>query len=757
MLVKVSASGRTLKGAAQRLHRALREFRIRGVKTNIGFLLNVIAHPVFQRGEATVGFIQQHPELFNIEKRLDRGTRALRYLAQVSVNGCPDLKNKTLVSRTFKTPRLPQPSAANRFADYPPGSRQRLIQLGRDAFVEWLKQEKSIQFTDTTLRDAHQSLLATRLRTIDMLPAAACFARQHPQTFSMEVWGGATFDTALRFLKECPWQRLRLIRKAVPNILLQMLLRGSNAVGYKAYPDNLIEKFIEKAAEEGIDLFRIFDSLNYLENLKVSIRAVRQYTNSLAEVAICYTGDLQNPERSRKYNLQYYLDLARRIEDEGAHILAIKDMAGLLKPYAAEMLVAALKETVSIPIHLHTHDTAAVQSATYLKAIEAGVDVIDVALAAMSGLTSQPNFNAIVAMLKGHPRENAYDLQHLNQLSDYWEAVRAYYYPFESGLQAGTASVYEHEMPGGQYSNLKAQAEAMGLEGSFELIKQNYRIANELFGDLVKVTPSSKVVGDMAIFMTANGLTAEDILQQGNSLAFPESVKQLMKGELGQPHGGFPEALQKIVLKGEPAYDRRPNEYLEPIDFEQAFADFRQRFGSEYGFTDLLSYCLYPSVFEQYHAHRQQYGDVWYIPTPAFFYGMQDGEEILIHIDEGKTILIKKVGVSSVVDEEGYRLVSFELNGQLRRIRVRDESVEQRRAVHLKATEPQHVGSPLQGKIAEIKVKEGEQVQPNQPLFVIEAMKMESVVAATRAGRIKKIYLPAGTFVEQGDLVLEVG
>lgn len=753
MLVKVSASGRTLKGAAQRLHRALREFRIRGVKTNIGFLLNVISHPVFQRGEATVNFIQQHPELFDIEKRLDRGTRTLQYLAHVTVNGHPDLKNKKLEDKTFKQPKLP---TKDRYTDTPPGTKQMLEEMGRERFVEWLKQEKKIQFTDTTLRDAHQSLLATRMRTIDMVEAAGCFAHHHAQTFSMEVWGGATFDVALRFLKECPWQRLRMIRRAVPNILLQMLLRGSNAVGYKAYPDNLIEKFIEKAAEEGIDIFRIFDSLNYLENLKVSIQAVRKYTNSLAEVAICYTGDLQDPERSKKYNLQYYIDLARRIEDAGAHILAIKDMAGLLKPYAAEMLVSALKEHVSLPIHLHTHDTASVQPATYLKAIDAGVDVVDVAIAALSGLTSQPNFNSVVAMLKGHERENPYDLNHLNKLSDYWEAVRAYYYPFEAGLQAGTATVYEHEMPGGQYSNLKAQAESMGLEGNFETIKENYRLANELFGDIIKVTPSSKVVGDMAIFMTSNGLTSEDILEKGATLAFPESVKQFFRGELGQPYGGFPEKLQQLVLKGEQPYEKRPNEYLEPVDFDAEFEAFRQKFGEEYSFLDFLSYCLYPAVFEQYHEHRSRYSDVWYIPTPAFYYGLKDGEEILVNIDEGKTILIKKVGVSSTVDEEGYRTVSFELNGQLRRIRVHDEAVGQIKQAHAKATEANHIGAPLQGKISEIKVKEGETVQVNQPLFVIEAMKMESVVTAPRAGKVGKIYLPAGTLVEQNDLILEI-
>ncbi|MCS6795573.1 MAG: pyruvate carboxylase [Raineya sp.] len=748
MLVKVSASGRTLKGTAQRLHRALREFRIRGVKTNIGFLENVISHPVFQSGKATVNFIQDHPELFNIPKRYDRGTRALRFLANVIVNGNPDVKKKDDSIKFEKPPILHYDS----LQEPPAGTKQLLQKMGREKFCEWLKNEKKIYYTDTTLRDGHQSLLATRMRTIDMIPYAEMIAHHFPQTFSMEMWGGATFDVALRFLKECPWRRLQLIRKAAPNILMQMLLRGANAVGYKAYPDNLIEKFIEKSAENGIDIFRIFDSLNWIENLKTSIAAVNKYTESIAEAAICYTGDLLS-KNEKKYTLQYYLDLAKRLEDAGAHILAIKDMAGLLKPHAAEVLVAKLKETVRLPIHLHTHDTASIQAATYMKAIEAGVDVIDVAIAAMSGTTAQPNFNSMVAMLQGHPRENPYDLHKLNQVSKYIEAVRKYYYPFEAGLQTGSAEVYEHEMPGGQYTNLKAQADSVGVGDKFDLVVKNYQEANRLFGNIIKVTPSSKVVGDFALFMTANNLTAEDILEKGDTLSFPESVKEFFRGELGQPYGGFPEKLQKMVLKGEKPFTDRPNAHLKPIDFDKEFSEFKEKFDDN--FLDFLSYQMYPKVFEEYYNHIQEFGFAYYLPTPAFFYGLKPGEEILIKIDEGKTLLVKLVSCSKP-DENGIVTVYFEHNGQTRRVRIFDKKMSSLLKTNPKATAENHIGSPLQGKISQIKVKEGEKVKVNTPLFVLEAMKMESIVTAPREAVVKKIHLGAGSIVEQGDLVVEL-
>ncbi len=764
MLVKISATGRTLKGASQRLQRTLREFRIRGVKTNMGFLINVISHPTFYRGEATVDFIESNPELFDIREGLDRATRTLMYLADVTVNGNPNIRFKD-PEKVFRTPILPtqmmHDPATNtkvnfQYLPYPKGSKDRLNELGREKFAEWLKNEKKIHYTDTTFRDAHQSLLATRMRTVDMLRVAESFAKHHPQVFSMEVWGGATFDVSMRFLYEDPWVRLQKIREAVPNILLQMLLRGSNAVGYKAYPDNLIIKFIEKAWESGIDIFRIFDSLNWVTAMKTSIRAVRERTEAIAEAAICYTGDLSSPDNT-KYTLQYYLDMARQLEDEGAHILAIKDMAGLLKPYAAQLLVTELKKAVDVPIHLHTHDTSSVQPATYAKAIEAGVDVVDVAIGAMSGLTSQPNFNSVVAMMQGHEREQPMDLDSLNEYSVYWEAVREYYYPFESGLKAGTAEVYDHEIPGGQYSNLRPQATAMGLEHKFETIKKNYAAVNKLFGEIVKVTPSSKVVGDMAIFMASNDLTVEDIMQEGKNLSFPESVISLFRGDLGQPFGGFPEDVQKIVLNGEKPFTDRPNEHLEPIDFDKEFEDFRERFGKKRDLLDFLSYKLYPKVYEDYYNHRKVYGDMSSMPTPAFFYGLKYGEEILFKISEGKVIMIKLLFIAEP-DEEGFRQVTFELNGQSRRVRVKDNQYQVKIVQHAKAAKDSdsEIGAPLQGKLSGILAKVGQDVDEGTPLFVIEAMKMESTISAPRAGKVKKIYLEAGGMVEQDDLVVEL-
>jgi len=568
MLVKVTSWGRTLNGAVSRGHRALREFRIRGVKTNIGFLQNVLHHPTFASGKATVAFIDNHPELFEIRQNFDRATKTLRYIANLTVNGNPDVTTID-PGRSFRKPEIPH---VDRLAEFPRGSKNRLDEMGPEAFCSWIRQQKNILYTDTTLRDAHQSLLATRVRTLDMLAVAEGFAKANSQVFSLEMWGGATFDVSMRFLRECPWQRLQQIRKAVPNILLQMLFRGSNAVGYKAYPDNVIEKFIEKSWENGIDVFRIFDSLNWIEGMKQSIQVVRERTGGIAEATICYTGDVLNTDPGNRYSLQYYLDMARRLEDEGAHMLALKDMAGLLKPYAAEMLIPALRAAVDIPIHLHTHDTSSMQSATLLKAIEADVDIVDVCLSSMSGLTSQVNMNSLIAVMQGHEREQAFDLASLNEYANYWEAVREYYYPFESGLKAGTAEVYEHEIPGGQYSNLRPQAIALGLEHRFEQIKKNYAAVNRMFGDIVKVTPSSKVVGDMAMFMTANGLDEKDVLEQGDTLAFPDSVIDLFSGKLGQTEGGFPIKLAEMVLKGREPLTGPPGAALDPVDFEADFA-----------------------------------------------------------------------------------------------------------------------------------------------------------------------------------------
>jgi pyruvate carboxylase len=750
LLVKVTASGRNLLEATERLQRVLKEFRIRGVKTNISFLENVLQHPVFLAGKTTVNFIDSHPELFIFKKRFDRGTKALKYMADIIVNGNDDVKFVD-DKKVFRTARIPD---FDKFSDIPLGSRNRLQDLGRDGFVNWLKNEKAIQYTDCTLRDAHQSLFATRMRTIDMLKVAEAYAKNHPQLFSLEMWGGATFDVALRFLHEDPWQRLALLREAIPNILFQMLIRGSNAVGYKAYPDNLVEKFIEESFKNGIDVFRIFDSLNWIEGMKVSIKAVNERTNGLAEACICYTGDLLDSTKNSKFNIQYYLDLAKQLEDAGAHILGIKDMAGLLKPYQAEYLIKELKKSIDIPIHLHTHDTSSIQPATYLKAIEAGVDVIDVALASMSGLTSQPNFNSIVAMMKGNERELKMDLHSLNQFSNYFEAVREYYYPFEHELKAGTAEVYDHEIPGGQYSNLRPQARSLGLEDQFETIKHNYVLVNKMFGDIIKVTPSSKVVGDMALFMTANSYTEKDIMEKGDSISFPDSIIELFKGDLGQNPGGFPKELAKLILKDVEPYSGRPNEHLAPIDFDADFITFQEKFGKDYQFTDFLSWCFYPKVFEDYATKRETFGELYHLPTPAFFFGMKLGEEIIIELAPGKNILVRLI---NMVDErDGKKTVYFRLNGQTRSIEVIDRHNTSAKHSNRKAKITGEIGSPLQGRLSKILVKENDVVEKNTPLFTIEAMKMESTVISPVIGTIKSVVLKEGSLIEQDDLIIEI-
>ena len=751
LLVKVTAKGATLQGAARRLHRALREFRIRGVKTNISFLTNLLQHPTFQAGEMTVNFIPENPQLLTPPNWRDRATKMLKYLANVIVNENPDVK--------FKDERVNFIPAVvpeyNSLEPYPKGSRDRFKEMGREKFIKWLREEKSIQYTDTTFRDAHQSLLATRMRTYDMMAVAESYSRHHAESlFSMEVWGGATFDVALRFLKECPWQRLEMLREAIPNVMFQMLLRGSNAVGYTAYPDNLIIKFIEEAAETGIDIFRIFDSLNWVEAMKTSIHTVRDRTDAIAEACISYSGDILDPTKT-KFTLQYYLDLARRLEDEGAHILAIKDMAGLLKPMAAEKLISELRKVIEIPIHLHTHDSSSIQAATYLRAIEAGVDVVDLAISSMSGLTSQPNFNSVAAMMQGHERENPINLQKLNEFSAYWEAVRRYYYPFETELRSGTADVYEHEIPGGQYSNLRPQARALGLEDQFETIKKNYKAANELFGNIVKVTPSSKVVGDMAMFMTANGLTKVDIYEKGHSLSFPDSVKALMRGDLGQIEGGFPDDIQQIVLQGEKAYTDRPNAHMEPVDFDNEFVAFKERFGKNRLFRDFLSYKLYPKVYQAFHEHYAENGSVRALPSLAFFYGLKPHEEIIVNLGRGKNVLIKFLNKTEP-DEQGNRLVFFSLNGQVRSIQVRDHHIRVDLVVHKKAESKNEIGSPLQGSLSKVLVQEGDVVEVNTPLFVIEAMKMESTITSPVAGKVRKIHLSEKTLVEQDDMIVEL-
>lgn len=751
MLVKVSAWGSSLDVASDRMRRALSEFRIRGVQTNIPFLQNVIAHPVFRAGEQRVSFIEKHPELLEIRKSRNRGTRVLGYMAEVIINGNPEIKSHD-PQKVFQTAPVPE---YDRHSAHTPGTKNLLTELGPREFSQWLKSQKPIYFTDTTFRDAHQSLLATRVRTIDLLNIAESYSKSFPQLFSAEIWGGATFDVCMRFLKEDPWERLALMRQAMPNILTQMLIRASNAVGYKAYPDNLVQKFIEKSWENGIDIFRIFDSLNWTEQLEASTKAVLERTEGIAEVSICYTGDISDPEAHPKYTLQYYLDLARKIEDMGAHILAIKDMAGLLKPYAAETLITELKKSVDIPIHLHTHDTSGIQSATYLKAIEAGVDVLDVAIDSMSGLTSQPNFNSMLAALKGHERENPMDLPKLNEFSTYWENLRTWYYPFESGLKAGTAQLYEHEIPGGQYSNLRPQARGLGIEDQFETIKKNYRDANQLMGDLVKVTPSSKVVGDLAMFMTTNGYSKDDLITKGEDISFPDSVISFFKGELGQPQGGFPILFQKLVLKNEKPFTDRPNAHLKPVDFEVELASFQKEYGKDLGELDFLSYKLYPKVFVKYLEFHRKYGEVWRIPSLPFWYGLKQNEEFMVEIDQGKTILVRYLGYTEA-NEDGIRQVYFKLNGQNRHVEVLDRGIEVNTIQNRKATEANEIGSPLQGKLVNVLVKAGDAVKKNDPLFIIEAMKMESTVLATADGIVRNIELSDNSMVAQDDLILSM-
>jgi pyruvate carboxylase len=756
MLVKVSAQGRTLDGAVRKMSRALKEFRIRGVKTNIHFLQNVILHEDFKNGKASVNFIKNNPSLFKIKIPQDRTTKITNYLGEVIVNGNPDVKfiNPNAV---FRTPRIP---AFDSTASFPKGTKDLLTELGPEGFSKWLKAEKKIHYTDTTFRDAHQSLLATRMRTKDMVAVAEGYAKNHPNIFSVEMWGGATFDVCMRFLNESPWTRLRELRRLMPNVLFQMLLRGSNGVGYKAYPDNLIEKFVEKSWENGVDVFRIFDSLNWVKAMVPSIEYVRTKTGGLAEGAISYTGDILD-KNNTKYSLKYYTQLAKDLENAGAHIICIKDMAGLLTPYAASELVLALKDTVNLPLHLHTHDTSSIQSATYLKAIEAGVDVVDVALAGLSGLTSQPNFNSVVEMMKYHERANPINITSLNSYSNYWEDIREYYYPFESGLKAGTAEVYAHEIPGGQYSNLRPQATALGLGDRFEEVKKMYAEVNMLFGNIVKVTPSSKVVGDMAIYMVTNNLTTKAIFERGASLSFPESVVSFFRGDLGQPQGGFPKELQAIILKNEIPYTNRPNAHLAPIDFTKEYAAFEKKFQKDFSrnieFEDFLSYSLYPRVFEDAHNNYKKYGNVAILPTKSYFYGMDEREEIMIELEPGKTIIVKLLSVTPP-SEEGKRLVFFKVNGENRLVEITDTSlnISVKQNTKAIATNENEYGAPLQGMLYKVLVKVGQKVKENDHLFIIEAMKMETTATALKDGTISSVNLKEGEMVITGDLILSI-
>jgi pyruvate carboxylase len=753
LLVKVTAWGHTPDEAIARMDRGLREFRIRGVSSNLQFLENVIAHPLFRSGECTTRFIDTTPELFKFEARRDRATKLLKFLGDVAVNGNPEVAGRKLPELPLPRPLKP---ACDLTAPIPPGTRDRLKALGAAGFAKWMKDESRVLLTDTTMRDAHQSLFATRMRTRDMLEIAPHYARLAPELFSLECWGGATFDVAMRFLKEDPWERLAKLRQAVPNVLFQMLLRGSNAVGYTNYSDNVVRYFVQQAAKEGIDVFRVFDSLNWVDNMRVAMDAVIE-SGALCEGAICYTGDLFDVARP-KYDIKYYVKLAKELEKAGAHILGIKDMAGICRPRAISELVRVLKQEVGLPIHFHTHDTSGISAASVLAAIDAGVDAVDGALDSMSGLTSQPNLGSIAAALAGSPRDPGVDLGALQSLSHYWEGVRRYYSPFEPDIRSGTSDVYKHEMPGGQYTNLREQARAMGLEHRWPEVSQAYADVNQLFGDIVKVTPTSKVVGDMALFMVANDLTPAEVADPAKEVAFPDSVVSLFKGELGFPPDGFPKALEAKVLRGAQPLSGRAGDFLPAVDLEAKRREGEAAAGRQLNDTDFASYLMYPKVFRDYAEHQRSYGDVSVLPTPAFFYGLRDREEVSLDIEKGKTLIVRQTGRSDMLDEDGRVKVFFELNGQPRLMRIGKAGFVASGRSHPKCDEanPGHVGAPMPGAIVTVSVHVGQKVSKGSPLVSIEAMKMETMLSADRDATVKAIHVKTGDKIAAKDLLVEL-
>jgi len=758
LLVKLTAWAPTPHEVIARTHRALWEFRIRGVVTNLRFLDQLVMHPSFAAADYTTRFIDTTPELFEIPLKRDRATRILSYLAETIVNGNPEARNRARPEK-LELARLPKLSGVTgvplaQIAAPPPGSKQRLEQLGPEKFAHWMREQQQVLVTDTTMRDAHQSLLATRFRTIDMTSIAPFYAHLLPDLLSMECWGGATFDVAMRFLKEDPWERLAAFRERMPNLLLQMLLRSANAVGYTNYPDNVVRYFVQQAAAGGVDLFRVFDSLNWVPNMRVAIDAVLE-TGSLCEAAICYTGDLSDPGE-QKYTLEYYIGMARELERAGAHVIGIKDMAGLAKPRAASMLVKALRDEVGTPIHFHTHDTSGIGAASVLAAVDAGVDAIDAAMDSMSGLTSQPNLGSIVEALRHGERETGLDPQKIRQISHYWEAIRRNYLAFESDIRSGASEVYVHGMPGGQYTNLREQARALGIEDArWPDVARAYADVNAMLGDIVKVTPTSKVVGDMAIMMVTSGLTREQVEAPDTQIAFPESVVQLLRGDIGQPLGGFPQAIQAKVLQGKAPLKERPGATLPAVDLDAARTDAEAAIGRAVPDAQLASYLMYPKVFVDYAADRAAYGDIGMLPTPVFFYGMEPGQEISIDIERGKTLIVSLVAVSEVHDD-GTRTVFFELNGQPRNVRVRDRSQVARRPESRKAENgnASHVGAPMPGKVVTVAVKAGQAVKGGDTLLTLEAMKMETSVRAEADGKVAEVLVEPGALVDAKDLLL---
>ncbi len=751
LLVKVTAWGNRFTEACQRMDRALREFRIRGVKTNIQFLENVVNHPLFQAGEMTTSFLDETPALFQFEERKDRATKLLAYLADVIVNGNSEVAGRPK-PKLLRPPRVPHSQKTHA----PLGTRQLLDQLGPEEFARWTQSQTRLLLTDTTFRDAHQSLMATRVRTYDLLRIADFVAKELPGLYSLEMWGGATFDASMRFLLEDPWKRLQSLREKIPNICFQMLLRASNAVGYTAYPDNVVREFIREAAAQGIDIFRIFDSLNWMPNMQVAVEATLK-TDRICEAALCYTGDILDPARD-KYSLAYYVRLAKELQRMGTHILGIKDMAGLLRPYAAYKLVKTLREETGLPVHLHTHDTSGINAATILRAADAGVHVADGAISAMSGTTSQPNLNSIVAALAHTGRDTELNFDALNQCSDYWETVREHYAPFDNAPKSGTAEVYIHEMPGGQYTNLKEQAEAMGLGARWPELARMYADVNMAFGDIVKVTPSSKVVGDLAIFLLSRGMTVRDLeeLPVNHTLTLPNSVVDMFMGGLGQPEGGWPPKLQQIILRGQKPRTGRPGAELPPVDLDAAAARLAAETGSA-SRTDLMSYLMYPDVFTKFAAARATYSDLDVLPTPAFFYGLKEGEEVTIDLEPGKTLIARLLTVGEP-RADGMRPVFFELNGQPREVEVRDKSIKQAVQSRRKADPAKRgeVGAPIPGAVTSIHVKQDQHVKEGEPLLVMEAMKMQTSVYAPVSGVVTEITVRPRDSVESHDLLVVI-
>jgi pyruvate carboxylase len=753
LLVKVTARGNNMEQACQRMDRCLREFRIRGVKTNIPFLENVVEHPDFRAGQVTTGFIETTPALFRFKAKQDRATRMLTYLGEILVNGNPEMAGRTAPAQIREAKAPPHDTSVP-----PTGTRQLLDRLGPEGFAQWTLKQKRLLLTDTTFRDAHQSLMATRMRTWDMTRIAGYVAHHLPELYSLEMWGGATFDVAMRFLLEDPWVRLQKLRELVPNICFQMLLRASNAVGYTAYPDNAVRRFVDVAAGKGIDIFRIFDSLNWLPNMKVAMEAVRR-TNKVCEAAVCYTGDIDDPKRD-KYPLAYYVRMAKELERMGAHVLAIKDMAGLLKPYAAHRLVKALKNEIGLPVHFHTHDTSGIAAASILKASDAGVDVVDAAISSMSGSTSQPNLNSIVAALR-HDRSRAtgLDFEALNRCSDYWETVRLNYAPFDTAPRSGTADVYIHEMPGGQYTNLREQAESMGLGQRWPEIARMYADVNHAFGDIVKVTPSSKVVGDMALFLIQHGMSVHEFenLPVTHSLSIPNSVVEMFEGSLGEPEGGWPKQIARVILRGAKPRRGRPGARLAPVDFDETRASIDKKTGQKSTQTDLVSYVMYPDVFLKFAKARAAYGDLTVLPSPAFFYGIKQGDEVPLELEPGKTLVVKFLTIGDP-HHDGSRTVFFELNGQPREVNVRDRKLKVEIQANPKAdpAKPGHVGAPIPGAVTSIAVELNQEVKQGDKLLVMEAMKMQTTVYAPVGGRVVELSAHVGQTVEPKDLLVAI-